>query len=100
VVLDNFPKTTKIEKLGDLHMESERNNKKEYSSDQPIVSIDQDSFNRWPFSERIADTIARRSDPGSLVIAIYGIWGDAEPRWKTVGSGLAMRHATGSRKDN
>ena len=59
-------------------MSSKTKNEKEYSSDQPIVSIDQDSFNRWPFARRIADTIARRNDTGSLVIAIYGVWGDGK----------------------
>jgi predicted KAP-like P-loop ATPase len=49
-----------------------------YSTDQPIVGKDQDRFNRWPFAERIAATIARGRDPASLVIGLYGPWGDGK----------------------
>jgi predicted KAP-like P-loop ATPase len=49
-----------------------------YSSDQPIHSREEDRFNRWPFTQRIAETIARRSDPSSLVLGIYGVWGDGK----------------------
>jgi predicted KAP-like P-loop ATPase len=49
-----------------------------YSPDQPIQSKSQDRFNRWPFSERIASTIAGRQDPSSIVIGIYGAWGDGK----------------------
>ena len=49
-----------------------------YSSDRPITSKSDDKFNRWPFAERIADTIARRNDTTSLVVAIYGVWGDGK----------------------
>lgn len=49
-----------------------------YSSDQPITSKEHDRFGRWPFAERIADTIAKRSDPSSLVIGLFGAWGDGK----------------------
>jgi len=49
-----------------------------YSSDQPIRSKGQDRFNRWPFAQRIAETLAGRTDPSSLVIGIYGPWGDGK----------------------
>jgi hypothetical protein len=49
-----------------------------YSSDQPIRSKEQDRFNRWPFAQRIAETLADRTDPSSLVIGIYGPWGDGK----------------------
>ena len=49
-----------------------------YSSDQPIGSEKDDKFNRWPFAKRIADTLAMRIDAGSLVIGIYGPWGDGK----------------------
>jgi predicted KAP-like P-loop ATPase len=49
-----------------------------YSSDQPIRSKDQDRFNRWPFAKRIADTLSGRRDPSSLVIGIYGAWGEGK----------------------
>jgi len=49
-----------------------------YLGDQPVRSKPDDRFNRWPFAQRLADTIARRSDPSSLVIGIYGVWGDGK----------------------
>jgi hypothetical protein len=49
-----------------------------YSADRPIHSRDEDRFNRWPFAQRIADTIARREESSSLVIGIYGPWGDGK----------------------
>jgi hypothetical protein len=49
-----------------------------YAADQPIRSREEDRFNRWPFAKRIADTLARRDDPSSLVLGIYGVWGDGK----------------------
>jgi hypothetical protein len=49
-----------------------------YSADQPIRSKDEDRFNRWPFAKRIAETLAARRDASSLVIAVYGPWGDGK----------------------
>ena len=49
-----------------------------YASDLPIQSQTEDRFNRWPFAQRIADTIARRSDSTPLVIGVYGAWGDGK----------------------
>src|SRR5262245_37285240 len=49
-----------------------------YSSDQPIRSKVEDRFNRWPFAKRIADTLATRKDPASLVVGLYGPWGDGK----------------------
>jgi predicted KAP-like P-loop ATPase len=49
-----------------------------YSADQPIRSKEEDRFKRWPFANRIAETLAARRDPSSLVIAIYGPWGDGK----------------------
>ena len=51
---------------------------KNYSSDSPIHEQDQDRFSRWNFSQRIAQVISRRSDPSSIVIGLYGIWGDGK----------------------
>jgi hypothetical protein len=42
------------------------------SSDQPITSHEKDRFDRWPFAQRIAETIARRRETSSMVIGIYG----------------------------
>lgn len=49
-----------------------------YSSDQPIASKAQDRFNRWPFAKRIAETLSARRDPSSLVIGVYGAWGEGK----------------------
>jgi hypothetical protein len=49
-----------------------------YSSDKPIESKEDDRFNRWPFSKRIADTLATRTDPSSVVIGLYGAWGEGK----------------------
>lgn len=49
-----------------------------YITDSPIDSPEQDKFKRWPFSQRVAQTIVSRTDPSSLVIGIYGPWGDGK----------------------
>lgn len=51
---------------------------KKYSSDAPVSKIDDDEFSRWGFSERVAQVIADRQDPSSIVIGIYGAWGDGK----------------------
>jgi predicted KAP-like P-loop ATPase len=51
---------------------------KNYSSDSPICDQEHDRFSRWGFSDRIAQVISRRSDPSSIVIGLYGIWGDGK----------------------
>jgi hypothetical protein len=52
--------------------------KSSYLTDAPIASKTQDTFNRWPFAKRIADTLAAREDPSCLVIGLYGPWGDGK----------------------
>lgn len=49
-----------------------------YTSDQPISKKEEDRFNRWPFAVRVADTLTNRADPSSLIVAIYGPWGDGK----------------------
>ncbi len=46
--------------------------------DTPLSDPDQDLFDRWPFAQRLARAIAARSDPSSLVVAVYGAWGDGK----------------------
>ncbi len=58
--------------------ESSETTSAEYSGDKPISHRDQDRFNRWPFAERIARTLAERQDPSSVVIGVYGAWGDGK----------------------
>ncbi|MBD2005222.1 MULTISPECIES: KAP family P-loop NTPase fold protein [Cyanophyceae] len=52
--------------------------KKRYFTDSPINNPEKDRFKRWSFAERVAQTIASRSDPSSIVIGIYGPWGDGK----------------------
>lgn len=49
-----------------------------YLSDDPIASKAQDRFGRATFAARIAQTIAKREDPSSVVIGLYGPWGDGK----------------------
>jgi KAP-like P-loop domain-containing protein len=47
--------------------------------DDPAVRQEDDAFNRWPFSERLADTIANfDTSSGAPVIGIYGKWGSGK----------------------
>ena len=50
----------------------------QYTDDAPISSRHEDRFSRWPFAERIAQVLANRSDSSSIVIGIYGPWGDGK----------------------
>jgi len=44
--------------------------------DNPVHSPEEDEFNRWPFSKRLADTIANfDARGGAPAIGIYGRWG-------------------------
>ena len=52
--------------------------KEQYTDDGPIASSGEDRFSRWPFAERIAQVIAKRTDPASIVVGIYGPWGDGK----------------------
>lgn len=46
--------------------------------DRPIKNVSEDLFDRSSFAHQIADTIARRLDPSSLVVGIYAPWGDGK----------------------
>lgn len=49
-----------------------------YSSDKPIKNPEFDRFNRYQFSKRVAEVISKRDDPSSIVIGLYGAWGDGK----------------------
>ncbi len=49
-----------------------------FISDKPIFAAVDDRFKRWPFAKRISQTIIRRTNKDSLVIGIYGPWGDGK----------------------
>ena len=58
--------------------------KDQYTDDAPITNHSDDRFGRWPFAERIANVIATRSDPTSIVVGIYGPWGDGKTSVLTI----------------
>lgn len=47
-------------------------------TDAPIADPDDDRFGRGPWARRIAETIAAQQDPASLVVGVYGPWGDGK----------------------
>lgn len=49
-----------------------------YSADAPIGKPELDEFNRKEYSERIAQTIVSRKETKSLVVGIYGKWGEGK----------------------
>jgi predicted KAP-like P-loop ATPase len=49
-----------------------------YAADAPISDVADDRFRRWPFAQRIAQTIISRADPSSIVIGIFGAWGEGK----------------------
>jgi len=49
-----------------------------YIADSPVTDPALDRFQRWPFAQRVAQTIASRRDPSSIVVGIYGAWGEGK----------------------
>ena len=49
-----------------------------YLGDAPLDDPAADLLRRRPFAHRIADTIASRTDPTSVVVGIYGQWGEGK----------------------
>lgn len=49
-----------------------------YTSDKPVNFKSDDRFSRAKFSERIAQVISKRNDPSSIVMGLYGRWGDGK----------------------
>ncbi|WP_405211735.1 P-loop NTPase fold protein [Dokdonia sp. Asnod2-E02] len=49
-----------------------------YSSDKPVEIENQDRFQRYGFSKRIAETIIQRENEEGIVIGIYGAWGEGK----------------------
>lgn len=52
--------------------------KKIFNSDKPIFNHENDKFNRYKFSKRIAETIVKRDNDEGLVIGLYGVWGEGK----------------------
>ncbi len=49
-----------------------------YLADAPLSDPDDDRLQRKPFAQRIADTLISRKDPTSLVIGLFGRWGEGK----------------------
>ncbi|MFI5710566.1 P-loop NTPase fold protein [Kribbella sp. NPDC051620] len=50
----------------------------DYLADSPIEDAKQDRFRRHSWAGRVAETIAAQRDASSLVVGIYGPWGDGK----------------------
>lgn len=48
------------------------------SSDKPVYKKEDDRFQRYDFSKRIADKIITSNNEDSIVIGIYGAWGEGK----------------------
>jgi len=53
-------------------------NQENYIADQPVHESSKDCFQRYGFSKRIAETIIQRKTDESIVIGIYGDWGEGK----------------------
>ena len=62
----------------DFEPKEQPDNSGEFATDQPIKSKSSDRFNRASFAARISETIATRVDSSSIVIGVYGPWGDGK----------------------
>lgn len=49
-----------------------------YIEDRPIESKDQDILGRQRFASKLAESLCRWEDKGSLVVALYGKWGSGK----------------------
>ena len=49
-----------------------------YAADSPLDSTKLDQFDRASFAAAVAEGIASNKDPSSIVIGIYGPWGDGK----------------------
>ena len=52
--------------------------KQQISSDRPVSLREEDRFQRFDFSKRIAEKIINSSDKDSIVIGIFGAWGEGK----------------------
>jgi len=49
-----------------------------FLADKPVLNKDEDRFQRFDFSKRIAQSIVNRDKNDSIVIGIYGAWGEGK----------------------
>lgn len=57
---------------------TDANDHRGYVTDAPIAAPGDDRFGRARWAHRIARTIAAQRDPASLVVGVYGSWGDGK----------------------
>lgn len=58
--------------------EAKAETSEDFLSDVPLIDSKNDKFQRHPFSKRVAETILDRSDFESLVLGLYGAWGEGK----------------------
>lgn len=56
----------------------ESTNPEPYFPDDAVTDPKDDRFQRWPFAQRIAQTIVARKESSCIVIGVYGAWGDGK----------------------
>ncbi|OQB55655.1 MAG: KAP family P-loop domain protein [Deltaproteobacteria bacterium ADurb.Bin151] len=61
-----------------MNSENSKTGAEAFVPDAPLSTPDEDLFDRWPFASRIANAIISRSDPSSIVVGIYGAWGEGK----------------------
>ena len=73
-------KLLKLDREAGAHSETpESTTRREpFVSDSPLTDPLLDRFKRLPFAERIAKTLALRSDPSSIVVLVHGKWGEGK----------------------
>ena len=49
-----------------------------FAPDAPVSDPQFDRFKRHPFAQRVAKTLALRTDPSSIVVLIHGAWGEGK----------------------
>lgn len=55
-----------------------------FSADRPINSVDEDLLGRAEFSKSLAEAINSWGGEDSLVVALYGNWGDGKSSIKNM----------------
>ena len=63
-----------------------------FSADRPILKSEDDLLNRSSFSKKLATSISEWKEKDSLVVAIYGAWGDGKTSLKN----MIKEHLLGS----
>ncbi|MEI7811579.1 MAG: P-loop NTPase fold protein [Ignavibacteria bacterium] len=49
-----------------------------YYNDSPLTTPEFDRFERYPFADKISQAVSSRRSPGSVVMAVYGSWGEGK----------------------